>query len=481
MKRQGTLFKKYLGTSMLIVFVSFLILAIVVLLFFAKYLRLETNEVLSDNATTISDATSGNMEESGGSFTIDNLNTIQGFLSSISFSSDISIIITDLNGNVITSAGDANKDSGRIDQIPQEMVDQAIYDKTYSVTTSFGSDKAEYFVSGVPLLHGCESGVNVPIGAVFTLANTKGDFDFMQTVFEVLVVAALVSFALAFGATWFASSRMTKPLKDMSEVVRSFGRGDFSRRIQVEDNDEIGQLSETFNNMANSLENFENVRRAFVSNLSHELRTPMTTISGFVDGMLDGTIPKDNQEHYLNIVSTEIKRLARLVKSMRNLSRVDTEGITINKSEFNVQEMIFALTELFEKVIQEKQLRIIGVNRFEETIINADSDMMFQVLYNLLENATKFTEEGGYIEFDIMQTDENTHIRIKNSGEGIPQEELPMIFDKFYKVDKSRSLDIKGMGLGLYISKTIVELHGGEIGVSSVPGEYCQFEITLER
>lgn len=466
---------------MLIVLVSFLILGLMLLLLFAEYWKSEKGVTLNKNAVTVSDITSQTVTGYNNSFKISDPQTVQLFLNTFSISSSIDIFITDLDGNIIMASQTGNNLDENLTNIPSDTVSQAIYNKNYFVTSDLeGALSNKYYISGVPLFYN-DYGVSTPIGAVFTLSESVTVSSFIFDVLEVFLSAAIVALIWSFIASWFSASKIVKPLKDISDAARRFGDGDFSVRVKVERKDEIGDLAYMFNDMASSLENFEGVRRSFVSNLSHELRTPMTTISGFIDGILDGTVPPDKQDYYLQIVSDEIKRLARLVKSMRNLTKIDNSEITVNRTEFDLEQTISTIVAMFNNVIREKKIKIIGLNNSDRVIICADYDMIFQTIYNLFENATKFTNKEGYIEFNISQNDEYTNIKIKNSGIGIPYEELPMVFDKFYKVDKSRSLDVKGMGLGLYITKTIVELHDGTISVDSVPNEYCQFEIKLPK
>jgi signal transduction histidine kinase len=207
----------------------------------------------------------------------------------------------------------------------------------------------------------------------------------------------------------------------------------------------------------------------------------MTTIAGFIDGILDGTIPEEKQSHYLNIVSQEVKRLSRLVRTMLDLSRIDSGELKLRPGRFDLTNTILIALLSFEKAIEDKKLEIRGLEDAESLFVDGDPDMIHQVVYNLIENAVKFTNVGGYIEIRILDQPDRTSVVIKNSGPGIAPEELSLIFDRFYKTDKSRSQDKNGMGLGLYIVRTIIKLHGGEINVSSVQNEYCQFEFWLPK
>ena len=233
-----------------------------------------------------------------------------------------------------------------------------------------------------------------------------------------------------------------------------------------------------FNNMAKSLSNLEAMRRSFVANVSHELRTPMTSIAGFIDGILDGTIAPEKQTHYLHIVSEEVKRLSRLVRSMLNLSRIEAGELKVQTTQFNVLEVICETVFSFEQGINSKHLDIRGLDT-EKIMVEADPDLIHQVVYNLIENAVKFVNDGGYLEFNFNVDGRMTYVGIRNSGEGLSKEEIPKVFDRFYKTDRSRGMDKNGVGLGLYLVRSIINLHGGDIIVKSSPGEYTEFVFSI--
>jgi len=294
-------------------------------------------------------------------------------------------------------------------------------------------------------------------------------------------VSLLVVMLFAVIAIYFASHIITKPLKDMADVTKSYGAGDFSPRVDINRNDEIGQLAASFNKMASSLAQLESSRRSFVANVSHELKTPMTTIGGFIDGILDETIPPEQQEYYLRIVSEEVKRLSRIVVSMLNLSKIEAGQLDLTFSDVDLSDMILGTFLNLEQKISEGDIEIRGLDLLGKHTVRADRDMLGQVVYNLVDNAVKFTPEHGYISISVVEKDDCTETHIFNSGTGIAPDELQRIFERFYKVDKSRSADAKSTGLGLYIVKSILELHNGKIYAESVEGRYTEFVFTLPK
>ena len=275
--------------------------------------------------------------------------------------------------------------------------------------------------------------------------------------------------------------QQTKPLKKMAETARAFGHGDLDARVEISGHYtmEVEELALAFNNMASSLQKSEYQRQEFVANVSHELKTPMTTIGGYVDGILDGTIPPEKSGYYMRIVSDETKRLSRLVRSMLDISQLQSDGIPEEKKlRFDLEEAVGQVLITFEQKINAKDLQV-EVDMPEHPVFTmANQDYITQVIYNLLDNAVKFCPAGGTLGVRIREGDSKAYISISNDGQTIPPEELPLVFDRFHKLDKSRSENRDGWGLGLYIVKTIVCSHGENISVSSRNGK-TEFTFTM--
>ena len=318
-------------------------------------------------------------------------------------------------------------------------------------------------------------------GNEYYLFSKLSDTPLQQYLTKLIVALAIASLAilvLVFVAIYAAVKHLMTPVKEMTLAAKRFGNGDFSEKLYVPEDNEFGFLANSLNEMASALEAIEENRKSFISNVSHELRTPMTTIGGFVDGILDGTIPKEKHKYYLRIVSEEIDRLARLVKSMLNISKYEAGEMEMTKETFDLMPLLVKVLLMFEQRIDEKHVEIRGIEhgRF---MVSADSDLMQQVLYNLVENAVKFVNDGGYIEFAFENRDGSSVIRIRNSGEGLKANEISKVFDRFYKADASRGIDKTGVGLGLSIVRSIIKLHGGKILVRSEPNSFVEFEITI--
>ena len=296
-----------------------------------------------------------------------------------------------------------------------------------------------------------------------------------------MVVSALVVL-VAVAALSFYARRASEPLRHMAQAATAFGHGELSARVSVpkDSPEEIVELSLAFNNMAQSLQRSEYQRQEFVANVSHELKTPMTTISGYVDGILDGTISAQQQSHYLRIVSDETKRLSRLVRSMLDISRLqEQQGIPEEKkSRFDLCECAGQVLITFEKKILDKGLEVEVAFPELPSFTYADQDAITQVIYNLLDNGVKFSPQGGCLGLRLQSDGNKLYMSISNTGPTIPPSELPLLFDRFHKLDKARTQNRDGWGLGLYIVKTIIGSHGENISVTSENGK-TEFTFTL--
>lgn len=304
----------------------------------------------------------------------------------------------------------------------------------------------------------------------------------MQSLLDIYLGISLLMVVICVAVTYFFARRQSKPLQELARTANAFGHGDLTARVHLDGNysQEIEELALAFNNMASFLEKSEYQRQEFVANVSHELKTPMTTISGYIDGMLDGTIPPQRQEHYMRIVSDETKRLNRLVRSMLDISRLQDQGgiPEEKKTRFDLEECAGQVLITFEQKINAKRLNVEVEMPEHPVFTHANQDYITQVIYNLLDNGVKFCPEEGRLGLTIREGGNKIYVTIANDGETIPPEELPLVFDRFHKIDKSRSQNREGWGLGLYIVKTIVCSHGEDISVSSKDGR-TEFTFTL--
>ena len=340
-----------------------------------------------------------------------------------------------------------------------------------------GLYEEERFVAAVPITDAGGFGVGIvivstPMEQVTQILQKISDTYLFVSVLVVLLAVVMMS---------LLARNQSKPLRDMAKAAHDFGLGNLDARVQVDpkSSDEMQDLALAFNNMASSLQQSEYQRQEFVANVSHELKTPMTTISGFVDGMLDGTIPPQRHKQYMQMVSDETKRLSRLVRSMLDISRLQDQDIPEEKkSRCELQELAGQVLITFEQKIDAKHLNVDVDFPGHPTYTRAGPDYITQVIYNLLDNAVKFCPEEGNLGMKIRAGTTKLYVSISNSGETIPPNELALVFDRFHKLDKSRSQNRDGWGLGLYIVKTIIGRHGEDISVTSQNG-VTTFTFTL--
>lgn len=467
------IFKKYFITTSLISMSGIVVLIICLSFFIRNFLEDEKKDTLWENCSTVASYAAA-ME---GSWDFDSRMNI--ILSVVGNSSDAVYFLADGEGNVISCGCDeweAGKGCAHSrTAVDQKIMQSAAKNRYYKFGTF--SDKAENisYITAIPLKGRIE-------GAVFGISPSYTMRRLMSNMYQVFAFSVIIPVVVLFAALYIMTLRMTKPMRMMSKAAHSIAQGDFSMRIPVYGDDEIAELSQSFNNMTDSLSRLENMRRSFIGNVSHELKTPMTTIGGFIDGILDGTIEQDKQEQYLRIISDEVKRLSRVVQSMLNLAKLESGEMQLKRDNFDLAQVVFEIAISQERRIEENKIDIRGLNEIENVQINADRDLIYQAVFNLIDNAIKFTPQGGYIDFKVDSgRDGECSLKIRNSGKGIEAKDLPYIFDRFYKTDKSRSDNKESTGLGLYIVKTVVSLHGGTVTVRSVPEQYTEFEIIFRQ
>lgn len=482
LKKSG-LFKRYFKVSVSILLASILVLGISLLTFISNFWKHTKVDLLYENVKTVSRTAkelfgSGNVDYSNNMAVL----ILGNMLNITSTAIEADVFICNLDGEIVLykdlladSMGITNDGNYEINikkSIPKKILER-FDDESYYLTEEISnlSDDLQIIVGQkIENQNGNIIGYVVAVEPV--VAGLK---PFITGMLRMFIFAALITIVLTSAVVYVFTYSVTKPLQEMSSMTKNYARGDFSKRLQISDNDELGELAGGLNSMAQSLATLESSRRSFVANISHELKTPMTTISGFIDGILDGTIPPEKQDHYLGVVSDEVKRLSRLVVSMLNLSKIEDGKLELKSNKFDLSQMFFNILLTFEQRIDKKHIVIDGLNKMHSVNIVADQDLIYQVVYNLVDNAVKFTDDGGSIGVYIAEESDRVIVGIRNTGVGIPSDEVNMIFERFYKVDKSRSEDVKGTGLGLYLTKSIVEMHGGQIAVRSKQEEYTEF------
>ena len=447
-------------------------LGVVFLAFASQFFQEDRFALLDKNAAYALQATQSYCVNVDGTYKISS--ALEDVYTPIAKAIDADIYLTDLNGRTLicTHTSSCNH---KTNSVPLSVMKVIREEGHYSSVGDLnGMYPSAYYTVALPL----NVGDNRIAGAVFVSSSAQDLTDLLHEIVKMFLLSALCIILIAFAVIYFVTNNMVRPLQSMVAATESFGRGDFTARVPVSEMDEIGRLSMAFNNMADSLAQQESVRRSFVANVSHELKTPMTTIAGFVDGIMDGTIPPERERHYLSIVSSEVKRLSRLVRSMLNIARLESGEMKLDPKPFDINEVMCSTIFTFEQAIEKKRLDIRGLD-VDRVMVSADEDLIHQVVYNLLENAVKFVNDDGYIEVSYRVENKMTYVSIKNSGDGISKDEISKVFERFYKTDRSRSQDKTGVGLGLNIVRSIINLHKGEVIVRSSEKEYCEFTFSI--
>ena len=359
---------------------------------------------------------------------------------------------------------------------PQAAVDVVLAGNTYRRQSVFISALGNSYTVGVPIYNGEEV-----TGCVFVTARQLRVNTAMRGILFTYLICGLSVLLFAFVLLYFITRQITRPLNEMSKAARAYANGDFSLRISEAPEGELGALATTFNQMADNLDRLETMRRGFIADVSHELRTPMTTISGFIDGILDGTIPKELEQKYLLLVSEEVRRLSRLVNTLLDVARIQSGEISYQMQPFALTEVVHRVVLTMEDRIQDAKIRLDLHLPEEEAYAMGDRDAIYRVLYNLMDNAVKFTPQEGEITVGMHRKAGKWMVAVRNTGVGIPEQEVGRIFERFYKTDKSRGENRKGVGLGLYMVRNIISAHGEDLFVTSKEGDFAEFAFSLKE
>lgn len=385
------------------------------------------------------------------------------------------IYIVDRRGNVISS--DNASETVNMSKIDADFAQKVLSGKkTVEVGDLDGLYNHTFLTVGVPLAFGDEI-----VGATYLAMPMPEINRYKYHIFRITISAITTAIIVAMVISYIYSRKASKPIMDLNNAAKAVANGNFDVKVSTDGDSEMAELSSNFNAMVESLKSLEDMRSSFIANVSHELRTPMTTISGFVEGIMDGTIPPEKQDTYLKIVLDETKRLARLVTELLQLARIDAGTMQLNIREFDINELIRITILKFESRINEKALDIDIDFENENEPVLADKDTVQRVVTNLFDNAIKFNYQNGYIKITVKRHNGKIEISIENSGIGIEPDELLHIWERFYKTDKSRSYDKKGMGLGLYLVQGIIAAHDEKIWVESEKNKWARFTFTLKK
>lgn len=481
-------FAKYLTAFVLIIFLSFIMLSGII----TSMVRSYVDEDTKDKMVLATELVANHFEDSNAHSLSDEgcaEEAVKVIMPIINFFGVTDIIVCDESGKVIIKTfgeGTESEDGTRIPVASLtgfgaiNLTELRMSQKTPGLLEYRGSfdgylaDESFVLARKIELSDGD--------GYVLSFAAVNSENNLVGVTRRAVFNSSIWVMLAAVIAIYFITERLIHPLRTMTGAAKKFAKGDFSQRVTVYGKDEVAELGNAFNNMADSLDSLEKMRNSFIANVSHDLRTPMTTILGFIEGIKSGAIPPEKQDYYLGIISAEVHRLSRLVSQTLDISRLESGERKFSFTDFDVAETARLILISFEKKIDEKKLDVYFEAESDEMYVNADKDAIYQVLYNLCHNAIKFSHEGGKFVISISRIQgKKIKVSVFDEGEYIPEDDIKMIFDRFYKTDKSRGLDKSGVGLGLYISKTIMDAHGEQIYAKSGEGTGTEFVFTLKE
>ncbi|MCL2360348.1 MAG: HAMP domain-containing histidine kinase [Defluviitaleaceae bacterium] len=361
--------------------------------------------------------------------------------------------------------------------IPYAFIDTVLEGSPIVVSGSFNPTCPDsMLVAGHPVIVG-----NSVLGAAIVSVSMAELEVAISGMYQITLVSLAVAAFFSLILIYISSRAIIRPLKQINQAAKVITMGGFENRIPVKAKDEVGQLAMQFNTMAESLYNQERIRREFISNLSHDIRTPLTSVLGFVKALEDGTIPIEEQPHYHGIILNETERLIKLSDDFLDIHRIQEAKLELTKTTFDINELIRTTILGFEQRAIAKQITVTSSFANVTNNVLADEDKIRRCLYNLLDNAIKFTQDEGAITVETVVKGRKVIVAVKDNGQGMTTEEQAQAYDRFYKGDQSRSEDKLGSGLGLSITKEFILAHGEAIDTESTPGKGSEFTFTLTR
>lgn len=464
-----SLSRKFISCYILIGIVSFLLVTGGGSHLIEKHLEHSSSESFYQEAVSIASS-----ETITHNISSDNLEIIQENLTSIAASQDTEIWILNNQNEIIVST---DRKTNAATPVPIESFDPTAWGGSYYQIGDF------YGFFSAPRLS-----VIAPITADMTTKGYVAIHYQMRSLYQsrsgilrIMQIVFLFIYLMTLLLMVFYHRHVQRPLSQIIQGTTEFAGGNLSYKIPVDSDDEMGYLANMLNYMAEKLNQNGEYQRRFIANISHDFRSPLTSIKGYVEAMLDGTIPVEQQGKYLNIISFEANRLEKLTRSLLTLNDLDVKKRMMHKQKFDINQTIKTAAQAFEGECTRHRIRLELILSGTELFVNADIEQIQQVLYNLLDNAIKFSNDDSSIEVETTEKNDRVFISVKDHGCGIPKNSLSKIWDRFYKTDISRGKDRKGTGLGLSIVKEIINAHDQNIDVISTEGIGTEFIFTLEK
>jgi signal transduction histidine kinase len=469
MKKKG-LFSKLVLVYTLIIAMGFFILAAFLSIWFQQYyFNQRKTQIMSEAnvlSPTIVDYLNNNIS----------LNTVNDSISTVASYFNSDVLLQDQYGYVYAVSNSKYN----------SLVDNQLFPEDFSkLRNGFTIEKKGNYNN---LLSNSVHIYEVPItyygtfkGTIIVNTSLSDISSALSNAYLIIWIAVILAIIISCIILYYLTQKIIiKPLAKINNVAGKFAKGEVEKRVDIATNDEIGELAQSFNTMADNLEKVEMNRRNFISNVSHEIRSPITSIKGFIGGILDGVIPAEKEKYYLSIANEEIHRLTRLVNDLLDLSTIDAGQFSLKKEKIDINEIIRLTVIKFETKIREKKVNVDVYFDEENTFVDCDRDRMIQVVTNLLDNAIKYVKKGGNIKINTKIKSEKLLISVFNDGPKISEEDLSHIWDRFYKSDKSRTSKVS-TGLGLPIVRSILTQHGEDIWVENKGSEGVTFTFSLKR
>ena len=464
-----TLYLKFLLAYLIFGFFGFIAVATFVSNMTLEQLKRERADSLYKEATLIANTYASDLYNNQAS-----LDTVKAQLDALDTYLSATIWIINPSGRIILdSSAPVDIDNPIIVEHFDPTVTAGSYYTVGNFFDSFTEDTLSVFapitshfkVNGYVVIH-------IPMSTIQASSDNLLNISYI-----LLIIMLLLSMIILF----FFTEMVYIPLRKITYATEQYAIGNIHYEFQVDSADEMGYLASSLSYMASEIAKSEDNQKKFVANVSHDFRSPLTSIKGYLEAMLDGTIPPEIHEKYLQIVLNETERLTKLTNGLLQLNNMNTRGMILERTDFDVNQMIRNTAATFEGICKNKMIGIELILTGEHLLVNADMDKAQQVLYNLLDNAIKFSHNDSIIKIETTEKSNKVLISVKDNGIGIPKDSLKLIWDRFYKTDLSRGKDKKGTGLGLSIVKEIIHAHGENINVVSTEGVGTEFIFTLAK
>ena len=473
-----TLFAKIFSVTVLIIFASTLLTSVLLFTQLGNYLVENQNSELAAMAEHIAEVTGYVMYDA------DDITMFNFYIDNQSRNESCAIIIMDADGTVVISAGGQGYlDKENVIKIDERYLDRALEGESVSEIIP-QRKQGGYITDSLIALEPVRvqnAGDESIWGVVAVCKPMPQIRQARNALLNMFIAAQAAAILLAFLVSYVVARRISRPISKLNAAAKAVAGGDFTKKINYEPYGELGELIASFNYMTDALKEIDDLRSSFVSNVSHELRTPMTIISGFVEGILDGTIAEEDRTKYLSIVLSETQRLSRLVSDLLETGRLESGKVKLVMKPFDINALLRKGIISYEQAITDKKIDVEAEFMYDRMFVSGAEDSIYRVVMNLLDNAIKFTPEGGIIRIKSIVRGQKVEVSVENTGEGINEKDIARIWERFYKTDKSRGVDKRGVGLGLYLVKTIINQHGNRIWAESKEGEYTRFTFALDK